>query len=123
MIILGFISLSTIQNIFGPHEQSEFCFNEKLTEDVSQVTEQENELLTAAFTEKEIKDDVFHMEHNKVPGPDGFSAEFYQFFWKIIKEDLLELFNAFHSGDLPIESLNFGLITVLPKKSDATCIQ
>jgi len=32
------------------------------------------------FTEKEIKEVIFQMEHNKAPGPDEFPAEFYQFF-------------------------------------------
>jgi hypothetical protein len=31
-------------------------------------------------TDKEIKDAIFQVEHNKAPGPDGFSAEFYQKF-------------------------------------------
>jgi hypothetical protein len=36
------------------------------------------------------------MEHNKASGPDGFSAEFYQSCWEIIKEDLMTLFREFH---------------------------
>jgi hypothetical protein len=28
---------------------------------------------------------VFQMEHNKAPSPNGFSAEFYQSYWEIIK--------------------------------------
>jgi mannosylglycoprotein endo-beta-mannosidase len=63
------------------------------------------------------------MEHNKAPGPDGFLAEFYQHFWDIIKPDLLALFNEFHQGTLPLHCLNFGIITLLPKKTEATTIQ
>jgi hypothetical protein len=33
------------------------------------------------------------MDHNKAPGPDGFSAEFYQQFWEIIKGDLMQMFH------------------------------
>ena len=40
----------------------------------------ENDILTAEFSEKEVKEAVFQMEHNSVPGPDGFPAEFYQVF-------------------------------------------
>jgi hypothetical protein len=32
------------------------------------------------------------MERNKAPGQDGFSAEFYQTFWEVIKNDLMALF-------------------------------
>ena len=63
------------------------------------------------------------MEHNKAPGPDGFPAEFYQAFWKIIKDDLMALFQDFHEDILPLFSLNFGIITLLPKKAEAVQIQ
>ena len=63
------------------------------------------------------------MEHNKAPGPDGFPAEFFQFFWETIKADLLRLFVEFYKGELPLHSLNFGVITILPKKEGATKVQ
>jgi hypothetical protein len=44
------------------------------------------------------------MKHNKAPGPDDFSAEFYQVFWEIIKGDLMALFKGFHEGKLPLFS-------------------
>ena len=49
------------------------------------------------------------MEHNKAPGSDGFPAEFYQFFWEVVKGDLIDMFIDFYSGELPIHSLNFCL--------------
>ena len=51
------------------------------------------------------------MEHNKALGPDGFPAQFYQVFWNVIKPDLVNLFNDFQSGSLPLYSLNFGKST------------
>jgi hypothetical protein len=42
------------------------------------------------------------MEHNKAAGTDGFLAEFFQNFWDIIKEDLLELLGQLHAGQLEI---------------------
>jgi hypothetical protein len=55
------------------------------------------------------------MKHNKAPDPDGFHAEFYQAFWKVSKGDLMALFKDFYKGRLPLFSLNFGIITLLPK--------
>jgi hypothetical protein len=59
------------------------------------------------------------MEHNKAPGPDGFPAEFYKKFWDIIKGDLMEMFYDLNKGDVPLFSLNFGVITLIPKVQDA----
>jgi hypothetical protein len=72
---------------------------------------------------EEIHKAIFQMEHNKSPGPDGFPAEFYQHFWDVIKMDLMALFECFQKGDLSLYKLNFGVITLLPKKENATQIQ
>jgi 16S rRNA C967 or C1407 C5-methylase (RsmB/RsmF family) len=45
--------------------------------DAPQITPEENEALVAEFLEKEVRDAIFQMKHNKVPGSDGFPAEFY----------------------------------------------
>ena len=111
------------KNLFGEPEQNDFSLNEDTTEDIPQVSQIENEFLCDEFSEKEIRDAVFQMEHNKSPGPDGFPAEFYQFFWETVTADLIQLFVEFHRGELPLHSLNFGVITLLPKKEDATKVQ
>jgi len=87
------------------------------------VTQEENDVLVAEFTEAEVREAVFQMEHNKAPGPNGFPAEFYQVFWSIIKDDLMALFSDFHKEELNLFSLNFGIITLIPKSSEATKIQ
>lgn len=58
------------------------------------------------------------MEHNKAPGPDGFPAGFYQTFWDVVKDDLMALFGQLKIGELPLCKLNFGVITLLPKKEN-----
>jgi hypothetical protein len=55
--------------------------------------------------------------------PDGFPTEFYQYFWHEIKIDLMALFTQLHAGELPLYKLNFGVITLLPKKENAIQIQ
>ena len=68
--------------------------------------------LRCPLIEKEIRDAIFDMEHNKA----GFPAEFYQQFWLVIKWDQMRMFHDLHKGDLPLFSLNFGIITLLPKQ-------
>lgn len=63
------------------------------------------------------------MNHNKAPGSDGFPVEFYQQFWETIKGDLVQMFKDLSKGDLPLFSLNFGVITLIPKVQEANIIQ
>jgi mannosylglycoprotein endo-beta-mannosidase len=69
------------KNLFGPPENSEITLMEDQISDIPQVSPDENDVLVSSFTEYEVKEAVFQMEHNKAPGPDGFPAEFYQVFW------------------------------------------
>ena len=96
---------------------------ESRIEDIPQVSDFENDILAAEFAEAKVKAAIFQMEHNKAPGPDGFPVEFYQVFWEVIKVDLMAMFHDFHKEDLPLFSLNFGIITLLPKCQEAIKIQ
>jgi hypothetical protein len=80
-------------------------------------------VLSADFTKIEVKEAVMQMKMSKAPGPDGFPAEFYQVFWDTIKEDMMAMFYQLQAGDLPLFRLNFGIITLLPKKEDASRIE
>ncbi|WVZ94166.1 hypothetical protein U9M48_040092, partial [Paspalum notatum var. saurae] len=71
------------------------------------------------FSEQEVKEAIFSLEHNKAPGPDGFPAEFYQVFWETIKAGLMAMFHDFSKGNVSLFSLNFGIITLLPKCQEA----
>ena len=62
------------------------------------------------------------MKHNKALGLNGFPAEFYQYFWEVVKGDLKNMFHDLHSGDLSLFSLNFGVINLLPKTREANKI-
>nr|ABA92062.1 hypothetical protein LOC_Os11g11010 [Oryza sativa Japonica Group] len=61
-------------------EASSLTLDESQISDISQVSQLENNALVQDFSEEEIKDATFQMEHNKASGPDGFPAEFYQVF-------------------------------------------
>ena len=108
--------------MFGPPEDNHFSLNNRM-DDIPQVSQPENGFLTAPFTKKEIREAIFDMEHNKTPGPDGSLAEFYQYFWEVIKGDLMNMFHDLHSGDLPLFSHNFGVITLLLKTRETNKIQ
>jgi len=65
------------KNLFGKSERNNISLDETRKEDITQVLEEENMILVEEFTEKEVRDAIFQMKHNKAPGPDGFPVEFY----------------------------------------------
>ena len=68
------------KSLFGAPAEGNFTLDETRTDDIPQVTAEENDILTAPFSEEEVKAAVFQMEHNKAPGLDDFPIEFYQNF-------------------------------------------
>jgi hypothetical protein len=66
------------KKLFGDPITNSFSLMEERTEDIPQLSNEENDLLTADFTEKEVLHAISQMKLNKAPGPDGFPAEFYQ---------------------------------------------
>ena len=101
--------------MFGSSQRNELSLDESQIEDIPQINEDENKMLIDEFTEREVREAIFQMKHNKAPGPDGFPVEFYQVFWSLIKDDLMAMFREFHLGNLPLFNLNFGTICLIPK--------
>ena len=52
---------------------------------------------------------------------DGFLVEFYQMFWKVIKNDIMAMFVQLKAVELDLYKLNFRVITLLPKKKRIRC--
>jgi hypothetical protein len=66
--------------LFGPSDGGHFSLEEDRKSDIIQISPEDNEKLTSIFTEQEVKEAIFQMNHNQAPEPDGFPAEFYQIF-------------------------------------------
>jgi hypothetical protein len=86
---------------------------------MNQLGNEDRSLLTAPFSVNEIKKVVFDLKHNNAPGPDGLPAEFFQDFWELIYLDLWNLSKYFYDGNLDIERLKYGIVTLLPKVDNA----
>jgi hypothetical protein len=95
--------------------------NENFFSKEEKITQEENRILEERFTEEEVKKVVFESYSDRTPGPDGLSFIFCQQFWDVIKGDLMDMFEDFYTGKLDIYSLNYALITIIPKeKNDRT---
>ena len=79
--------------------------------------------LDRPFTEEEIWATVKLLPLGKAPSPDGFTAEFLRACRGTIKGDICTAFdNIFSMNGCGFQKLNQALITLLPKKADASSL-
>ena len=75
--------------------------------------------LDAAFTEEEVLAAIKYMPSDRAPGPDGFTGSFFKACWPSIKNDIMAVFQAVHSGRAHgFEKINNAFVILLPKKMD-----
>ncbi|XP_023645887.1 uncharacterized protein LOC111832631 [Capsella rubella] len=79
------------------------------------ISEDVNTQLTRPVTEKEIRDALFMMHPDKVPGPDGMTALFFQQAWEVIKKDMFGLVNSFMQEGIFDRRLSKTNICLIPK--------
>lgn len=114
------------KDIASCHFQKAFTTQHHYIEDSSLncipalVSEQDNEMISAIPTEKEIQDAVFTLSADSAPGPDGFTGAFYQKAWDIISEVVISAVQeAFITQQMLPRSVTSTLIALIPKKPNA----
>lgn len=79
------------------------------------ISQETNENLVRPPTPEEIRQACFAIHADKAPGPDGFSASFFQANWSTVGEKIvMEIQNFFSSGDLP-RNINHTHVRLIPK--------
>ena len=84
------------------------------------ITADHNRMLLAPFTLEEIKKVVSSFPPDKAPGPDGFTALFYQKCWDFIGSDLLAVVEESRRNAKMIRSFNSTNIAIIPKVKQPT---
>ena len=114
-------SLYKSQNIDNSIFLASTFFN---PENVSPLSQEEKESCEGLLSENECFNAIKEFKNNKSPGTDGFTAEFYKFFWPELKTEMTSSFNyAFQNGSLSI-SQRRGIISLIPKKNkDKTLLE
>jgi hypothetical protein len=107
------------KNLFKFEPRPEMNISNEFFSREEKFSKEESESLESKFTEIEIKKAMFESYPDGAHGPDGITFRFYQKFWEVIKEDLLDMFSGFYHDKLDLYRLNFALITIIPKENDA----
>ena len=82
---------------------------------LSKLNQEEIENRNRPITSTEIKTVIRNLPGNKSPGPDGFTAEFYQKFREELTPILLKLFQKTAEKDKLPNSFYEATITLTPK--------
>jgi hypothetical protein len=77
-------------------------------------------LCEGPITRKELDEALKKMHANKSPGPDRLTTEFYQTFWNMVADDLVEAFNFAFEGEQLSPTQTSSLLRLLFKKGDKT---
>jgi hypothetical protein len=71
--------------------------------------------LARPFLAEEVEKALFMMGANKAPGPDGFTAGFYQHHWELLGPSITRgVLNFLNGGVMPPE-VNMTTIVLIPK--------
>ncbi|KAL9690833.1 hypothetical protein QQ045_011244 [Rhodiola kirilowii] len=98
------------------HKDNVEC-EENLSFICNSVSAEKIEFLCAPFTEIEIQNAVYQLGSTKAPGPNGFSALFYQEYWCVVKHEVIKFsLNFLNEGSRLGRGMNDTLITLIPKK-------
>ena len=112
---IGMVAESYFTNLFTTTRQDHINYHNVFIGFQKRVTEEVNTELTREVTEEEIRDAVFAIGEDRVPGPDGFIGAFYQQFWNDIKDSVIqEVKQFFRTGVMPTAT-NHTNICLIPK--------
>lgn len=103
--------LYTSENMVSKDQMD--AFFDKMT--IPKISQNDKDKLETPLTEVEVNKAIGAMKSGKLPGIDGFPAEFYQKCIDILCPFLTEVFHeAFEYGSIP-ESFNQAVISLIPK--------
>ena len=96
-----------------PNNIEESDYNPKI--EPKKISENEKLLLDLPITQKELDEALKCQKNNKSPGPDGFSPEFFKYFWAQLGPFFLQYINECQNRSKFSPTFLDGIITCLPK--------
>lgn len=92
-----------------------FILEELSSLPLPKLSSQQLDFFYKPITNEEIECTDFQLGPHKAPSLDGIPAFFYQEFWRIVKNDIINSSPAFFHSDFLLKSLNHTYITLIPK--------
>lgn len=116
------VILEQIENYYRNLYTSDLTFSETAYDtfidnvDSPKLSEDVQETLEGPLTYEECEKILETFQNDKAPGEDGFTVEFYTYFFELLGNDLIASFNeAYEQGEFSI-SQRRGIITLIPKE-------
>lgn len=111
------------KGLFGRNDPCSMSLNSNFWSVEFLVSEGDKLNLIKPFAMEEIKKVVMGMKENSAPGPNEYGVVFFKRFWEFLKDDMGAMFGDLYKGDLDVKSLNYGVITLVPKLKEANNIK
>jgi hypothetical protein len=113
------VAVDFYKNLFRKESRGSFSLTADFWGPKDKLSVEDCASLEKPFSEDEIKLAVFSCYPEGSPGPDGLPFLFFQKFWDVVKNDLVDLFSEFYQGKLDLFRLNFAMLTLIPKVENA----
>ena len=104
------------ENLYSYREVEEIDLNELFnTNNIPKLNDEQKQSIEGKVTTQEILNALKNMANNRSPGSDGFTAEFFKFFWSDIGDFLTRSINCGYEFGEMSSTQKEGIITCLPK--------
>ena len=81
------------------------------------LSSNQTEFMSGPVTKQECLTALLKMSNNNSPGLDGFSVEFYKFFWNDLNDLLLQRYQFSYDAGVLIDTQRESIIILIPKRN------
>ena len=83
------------------------------------VTQEHDKILLNPIDLQEVEEAMNQMELGKTPRIDGFTSNFFHFFWDLVKEEVLNVVEESRTKKGVLKAFNATFLTLIPKEAGA----
>lgn len=119
---IAFAFVNYYKNLLGSCDSQRSLVSDSVVKRGTIVEDNMHSILTAQFSDAEIKKVMLSIDGNKSPGPDGFTSQFFKDTWEIVGNDICLAVKSFFSSRKLLKQLNASSITLIPKVSHPSSV-